>query len=231
MTLSVGDRLPDATFLCPWREGHRADRVGRDLRRPHASSSSAFPAPSRRPATATTCPASSRTATRSWNKGVRRDRGARDQRCPRSEGLGGGERQQATASASSPTAMPTSSARPALRSIPRRAAWARARSRFAMIVEDGIVRWIAVEEVPGQVIVSAAARILEELCRPRRKSAGGLGSARCGALLRQERRHALAGELVGALVQVVAGMAAHPVPVDLVGARSARRAPARDRRS
>lgn len=35
--------------------------------------------------------------------------------------------------------------------------------RFAMIVEDGVVRWIAVDEVPGQVIASSAARILEEL--------------------------------------------------------------------
>jgi glutaredoxin/glutathione-dependent peroxiredoxin len=35
--------------------------------------------------------------------------------------------------------------------------------RFAMIVEDGIVRWIAIDEVPGQVIASSAARVLEEL--------------------------------------------------------------------
>jgi peroxiredoxin len=35
--------------------------------------------------------------------------------------------------------------------------------RFAMIVEDGTVRWIAAETNPGEVIASSAARILEAL--------------------------------------------------------------------
>jgi peroxiredoxin len=35
--------------------------------------------------------------------------------------------------------------------------------RFAMIVEDGVVKSIAVEDAPGQTVVSAAARILEQL--------------------------------------------------------------------
>lgn len=39
--------------------------------------------------------------------------------------------------------------------------------RFAMIVEDGVVRWIAVDDVPGQAIASSAARILEVLSAPR----------------------------------------------------------------
>ena len=35
--------------------------------------------------------------------------------------------------------------------------------RFAMIVDDGVVTSIAVEDVPGQTTVSAAAQILEQL--------------------------------------------------------------------
>ena len=35
--------------------------------------------------------------------------------------------------------------------------------RFAMIVEDGVVKSIAVEDMPGQATVSSAARILEQL--------------------------------------------------------------------
>jgi peroxiredoxin len=35
--------------------------------------------------------------------------------------------------------------------------------RFAMIVEDGVVRFIGVEEKPGQPSVSAAAQVLEQL--------------------------------------------------------------------
>jgi peroxiredoxin len=35
--------------------------------------------------------------------------------------------------------------------------------RFAMIVEDGVVTSIAVEDQPGQTIASAAARVLEQL--------------------------------------------------------------------
>jgi glutaredoxin/glutathione-dependent peroxiredoxin len=35
--------------------------------------------------------------------------------------------------------------------------------RFAMIVEDGIVKALAVEDQPGQTIASAAARVLEQL--------------------------------------------------------------------
>ena len=35
--------------------------------------------------------------------------------------------------------------------------------RFAMIVEDGVVKSLAVEDQPGQTIASAAARVLEQL--------------------------------------------------------------------
>ena len=35
--------------------------------------------------------------------------------------------------------------------------------RFAMIVEDGVVASVAVDDVPGQTIASSAARILEQL--------------------------------------------------------------------
>jgi glutaredoxin/glutathione-dependent peroxiredoxin len=35
--------------------------------------------------------------------------------------------------------------------------------RFAMIVEDGVVTALAVEDMPGQATVSSAARILEQL--------------------------------------------------------------------
>jgi peroxiredoxin len=35
--------------------------------------------------------------------------------------------------------------------------------RFAMIVEDGVVTSLAVEDQPGQTIASAAARVLEQL--------------------------------------------------------------------
>ncbi len=35
--------------------------------------------------------------------------------------------------------------------------------RFAMIVEDGVVQWIAVEEQAGQATLSSAARIIENL--------------------------------------------------------------------
>jgi peroxiredoxin len=35
--------------------------------------------------------------------------------------------------------------------------------RFAMIVEDGVVKSIAVEEAGGQTAVSSAAHILEQL--------------------------------------------------------------------
>ncbi len=35
--------------------------------------------------------------------------------------------------------------------------------RFAMIVEDGVVKSLAVEDAPGQTTVSAAAQILEQL--------------------------------------------------------------------
>jgi peroxiredoxin len=36
-------------------------------------------------------------------------------------------------------------------------------ARFAMIVEDGVVRAISVEDQPGQTVVSSAAQILERL--------------------------------------------------------------------
>jgi peroxiredoxin len=45
--------------------------------------------------------------------------------------------------------------------------------RFAMIVEDGIVRWMAIDEVRGQVIASSAARILEELANRARSQRAG----------------------------------------------------------
>jgi peroxiredoxin len=35
--------------------------------------------------------------------------------------------------------------------------------RFAMIVEDGVVKSVAVEDAPGQTAVSAAAQILQQL--------------------------------------------------------------------
>ena len=35
--------------------------------------------------------------------------------------------------------------------------------RFAMIVEDGVVTSLAVEDLPGQTLVSGAASILEKL--------------------------------------------------------------------
>ena len=69
MTIAIGDKLPDATFKTMTPDGAK-DMTTSEIFAGKRSCCSACPAPSRRPAATTTCPAISRTTTPSSRKGV-----------------------------------------------------------------------------------------------------------------------------------------------------------------
>ena len=66
--------------------------------------------------------------------------------------------------------------------------------RYAMLVEDGVVKALNVEDSPGVAVESTAAKLLDAALTP------SVVVLAASAVRRQERRHALARQLVGALV-------------------------------
>ena len=79
--------------------------------------------------------------------------------------------------------------------------------RYSMIVDNGVVKALNVEDKPGVNVSGADTILSSQLPRPAHRPIPRLAL---------ERRHALARQFIGALVVIMAGMALDPVPADLV---------------
>ena len=94
--------------------------------------------------------------------------------------------------------------------------------RFAMIVDDGVVKTLAFEPPGGKIAVTGAEAVLGQTLHSAEPPAPGPYSFRAARFFGLNGAHAFAREFVGALVAVGAGVALHPVPGDVV-ARGRRR--------
>ena len=92
--------------------------------------------------------------------------------------------------------------------------------RYAMLVDNGVVKVLNVEDSPPEHDKSSAANlVLDDRPLALGHRAASLFRFRAAAFARRlELGHGHARELVGALVLGVAGMPLHPTPVDVVGA-------------
>ena len=162
MTIKVGDRLPNATFTvmtAGWAEAedHRRGLQGQEGRavrragRLHADLPQQSPAGLRQE------------RRRDQGQGRRHHRGHRRQRRLRHGRLEEGDRRRTDRSSSSPTAAPTSPRRSTSPPICVASGLGVRSQRYAMLVEDGVVKTLNVEDAPGKAEVSSADNLLKQI--------------------------------------------------------------------